>query len=954
MMTTNYPVTNRDVLLGMPSTPDPDTRANLLLSLINSAQSLMLNQLEYTASGVSCAFSYSISGANWLYVLTPGMVDRDRILEWRLSYSDNSIYPFGKVKFLNGKFIALGNASLVYLSSDGYIWSVSDTSAPDKLNDIIFDGSQYIAVGDSGTIVTSLDLSEWVVASVDTVIDVGEWPDNNFYSIIFNNSTYVIVGQDIILSSPDCVNWTRKNQQANFYSLDKIIFDSSLYIAVGVNGTILTSDDLENWTSQDSGTNNRLRSIAKGNGDYIAVGYNSTILTSSDAINWSQQVSSIQLPSVRFHDVIYGNGVYVVVGDNSSPNTGICAVSEDGVDWSMVSTFDSSISSVALNDTLYIAVGSSIYNAQFTGLRCCSSPEGCVKVNFTASVLFTSGGPIIGKINETCSLPNDGKDYLIFLRGLILTYSREYDFASVEAIAIPQLSFERSHYLCLDVIDPDDTTTVTPDADGALIKTTWGISDASNETSSFSDTSLFMIYQSGYGAKRLDPNSVNLNGLSLPAKTKVTGALEFAYFLGMQNSQGSLEDKPVRSWNRIREVSSDVGGGVISGFEWATAEEAALQAISNKAVSPSSLVNYVRRGEIDAIWEFLSYLTTVTLVSGVSLGVSSFSVYPGSTYQLTASIIPASAVNTGFTWQSSNSARATVSNQGLVTGVSPGTAEIQVVTNNGGFIATATVTVLKIDVTGVILDITSRSLSVNSLVQLTPTVSPSNATYKTVSWTTSNSAVATVNTNGLVTAIAAGSATITCTTDDIGKTDRCYITVVIPVTGLTISPTSASKEVGQSLTITATVSPSNATNQAVTWTTSNSAVATVSGGTVTTKSAGSATITCTTSDGSYQKTCALTVTNPVVSGDIVSIVVSPAHVSLTPGQKQNFIAEIAISGTVTNSSLQWSVTDGKFSVKDNLTLAYTAPISNLGTFTVTATSVAYPNVFGTATVTVTI
>jgi len=95
-----------------------------------------------------------------------------------------------------------------------------------------------------------------------------------------------------------------------------------------------------------------------------------------------------------------------------------------------------------------------------------------------------------------------------------------------------------------------------------------------------------------------------------------------------------------------------------------------------------------------------------------------------------------------------------------------------------------------------------------------------------------------------------------------------YSTAEVHVTGVDVSPATASIEVGETTTLTATVSPSNATNKAVTWSTSNSSVATLSDGVVTAVSAGSARITVTTQDGGYTDYCDVTVT-PAVTYEFV-------------------------------------------------------------------------------------
>ena len=174
-------------------------------------------------------------------------------------------------------------------------------------------------------------------------------------------------------------------------------------------------------------------------------------------------------------------------------------------------------------------------------------------------------------------------------------------------------------------------------------------------------------------------------------------------------------------------------------------------------------------------------------------------------------------------------------------------------------------TTTNVAVTGVSLSPISASLAVSATQQLTATVLPTNATNKTVSWTSSNSSVASVNASGLVTGVAAGTASITVTTQDGNKTATCAVTVTtttVAVTGVTVSPTTASVATGATTTLTATVAPSNATNKTVSWTSSNSSVASVNAsGLVTGVAAGTASITVTTQDGGKTATCAITVTS---------------------------------------------------------------------------------------------
>jgi uncharacterized protein (TIGR02145 family) len=172
-------------------------------------------------------------------------------------------------------------------------------------------------------------------------------------------------------------------------------------------------------------------------------------------------------------------------------------------------------------------------------------------------------------------------------------------------------------------------------------------------------------------------------------------------------------------------------------------------------------------------------------VTGVTLSQTTANLAIGDTLRLTATVAPDSATNKAVAWTSSSTAVATVSN-GKITAVAIGTATITVATENGSKTASCTVTVNPVPVASVTLNPTSATLGVGYTQQLTATVQPSNAANKAVTWASNNTAVATVS-NGLVTAVAQGSATITVTTQDGNKTATCAVTVYTPVNLGTVS-----------------------------------------------------------------------------------------------------------------------------------------------------------------------
>ena len=166
-------------------------------------------------------------------------------------------------------------------------------------------------------------------------------------------------------------------------------------------------------------------------------------------------------------------------------------------------------------------------------------------------------------------------------------------------------------------------------------------------------------------------------------------------------------------------------------------------------------------------------------------------------------------------------------------------------------------------VAGVSLNATALSIGYAGTFQMTATVTPANATNKNVTWSSSNTSLATVSSTGLVTAAStSGTVNITVVTEEGGFTDTCAVTVTlgIPVTGVSLNTTTLTLLPGETSTLAATIAPSTATNQSVTWSSNNVVAATVStSGLVTGIASGTATITVTTVDGSFTATCTVTV-----------------------------------------------------------------------------------------------
>ena len=238
------------------------------------------------------------------------------------------------------------------------------------------------------------------------------------------------------------------------------------------------------------------------------------------------------------------------------------------------------------------------------------------------------------------------------------------------------------------------------------------------------------------------------------------------------------------------------------------------------------------------------------------------------TYQLSYNILPeGNGVNKNVVWESSNPSVLTVDKNGFVTFVAPGNATVLCQTEDTGtdginLVATCEF-VIEQPVTSVSLDYTDVTLKIGETLRLTSTVLPKDATNKELTWVSSNTSVVTVE-DGLLTAVAGGDAAVLVQSVDSGVTALCNVKVYQPVTSVTISSEVMEVRRGTDFWLYATANPSNADNPAISWSSSNSNVATVdSTGKVTTLDAGETTITATSIDTGVFATCKLTVLEPV-------------------------------------------------------------------------------------------
>ena len=279
-------------------------------------------------------------------------------------------------------------------------------------------------------------------------------------------------------------------------------------------------------------------------------------------------------------------------------------------------------------------------------------------------------------------------------------------------------------------------------------------------------------------------------------------------------------------------------------------------------------------------------------VAGVSLSKPSLEMAVGNKKELTATVTPAEATNKKVTWTTSDANVAEITDEGggglQVTAKAPGEALITVKTEDGGKTASCTVTVKAkiIPVESITLDQSEKTLNIGETVTLKATVSPENATNKNISWSSDKTDVATVDENGNVSANSVGTATIKATAG--GKSATCTITVkpIIAVTKVSITPPDSTKiKYGEAIDLVATVEPEDATNKNLTWTSSDTTVATVdqNGRVAAQNKAGTATITVTTEDGGKTATCDITVEERSDVIPVINITLNETNKTINKG-----------------------------------------------------------------------
>jgi len=270
------------------------------------------------------------------------------------------------------RLVAVGNAGTIFAGDFNYTstdppgvtaWT-PPTSIPagfvSDLSAVMFSGSQFIALGTDGSILTSADGNTWILSTNPVPSGGATGPRMNSlaFGIVSNATIYVAVGDGgHIFTSPDLVTWTAASPTGN--NLYNVSFPNGSFVATGANGTLLRSADAIPWTLPNSipSTSNALRGATFGAGSYVVVGDAGTILTSTDGTSWSLITPAPPLTQ-DLRAIRFGTR-FVAVGQ-----AGNVAYSDDAINWLTTSSGSTAnLAAVIFTPGMYLAVGASGANA---------------------------------------------------------------------------------------------------------------------------------------------------------------------------------------------------------------------------------------------------------------------------------------------------------------------------------------------------------------------------------------------------------------------------------------------------------------------------------------------------------------------------------------------------------------------------------------------------------------
>lgn len=242
------------------------------------------------------------------------------------------------VAFGEGKFVAVGQQGIIFVSSNGATWQPADSPATTTLRSVAYGAGSFVAVGDNGTIITSTNGFNWVPRQSGST---GE-----LFGVVHGGGRFVAVGRldsgsgyrGVIVTSTDGVSWfTRDPGISN--PLFAVTYGDGIYVAVGFFDEAVSINGLE-WSRESPNSYNFLRGLAYGNGRFVSGGEDTytpgyQLNVSPDARAWQSKTMGIE---GSVWAITHGGGVFAAVGDlqlGFGNSTNVLGSSANGESWTI-------------------------------------------------------------------------------------------------------------------------------------------------------------------------------------------------------------------------------------------------------------------------------------------------------------------------------------------------------------------------------------------------------------------------------------------------------------------------------------------------------------------------------------------------------------------------------------------------------------------------------------------
>ncbi len=318
-----------------------------------------------------------------------GMSTAQAAIEWQWTSPTPQGNTLNAVVY-NGtnQYVAVGDFGTVMTSVDSYTWVNGVSGTTKALNDVIWNGTEYLAVGDAGVVLKSTDGLTWVASNINTALQVA--------AVVWDGSQYVAVGSlDRVWTSADGITWTETNLPTTS-GLTDIIWTGAQLVTVGASGTVYTSPNGMTWTLQTTPSTSLFTAVAWNGALYVAVGLGGATMSSPDGVTWTDiawTIFSTHLWNIawdgtqfvagsnagRFYTSADGNwgAALYLAGDNTFQSNGIHSASGRLV-------------AVGTGGRVYTSLGAASWTLRVSGLK-------------GAVGSMANNGTIAVALSETCT-----------------------------------------------------------------------------------------------------------------------------------------------------------------------------------------------------------------------------------------------------------------------------------------------------------------------------------------------------------------------------------------------------------------------------------------------------------------------------------------------------------------------------------------------------------------------